>query len=259
MGQKLSVEDNAKPFRRKFRKNATKLFLPAVFPDTRVDLAYLHPEVDKDPSVFQWGVPDLDALRSFLMATIGWSQERTDEVLVPVIKDMNRRENEGTQANITQFFSGGVGVGSKPSNGGGGAFAPRRRIEGKSKRMETALERLHARASNRTNGEEPTAAGAAAVVNSESFDHGGIDVHENEPAGNGIQGQRPLPKSRSKKRAAPETTRDTDTDTETLGDDEYETPTMPRKRGKAATRGRKKTRTRNSESVWSSALHGSVA
>ncbi|KAJ4313565.1 DNA repair protein rad2 [Neodidymelliopsis sp. IMI 364377] len=109
--------DASSPFRRRFRKNqATKLFLPPGFPDPRVADAYLNPEVDNDPQPFQWGVPDLAALRSFLSAQIGWSSERTDEVLVPVIKDMNRREKEGTQANITRFFEGGVGA---------GAFAPR--------------------------------------------------------------------------------------------------------------------------------------
>ncbi len=130
-------DDARSPFRRKFKRNAAKLFLPPTFPDKRVDIAYLQPEVDSDPSPFAWGVPDLDALRAFLMATIGWSQERTDEVLVPVIKDMNRRENEGTQANITNFFTGSAGA---------GAFAPRRRKEGKSKRMESALGKLQERA-----------------------------------------------------------------------------------------------------------------
>ncbi|KAI4146531.1 MAG: hypothetical protein LQ340_005895, partial [Diploschistes diacapsis] len=100
------------PFRRKFRKYTTKLFLPPNFPDPRVDDAYLHPDVDSDPSEFAWGVPDLDALRGFLMATIGWSQQRADEILVPVIRDMNRRETEGTQANITRFFGGRVGSGT---------------------------------------------------------------------------------------------------------------------------------------------------
>ncbi|KAF9698814.1 hypothetical protein EKO04_003143 [Ascochyta lentis] len=109
--------DASNVFRRRFRKSqATKLFLPPGFPDPRVADAYLNPEVDSDPQPFQWGVPDLAALRSFLSAQIGWSSERTDEVLVPVIKDMNRREKEGTQANITRFFEGGVGA---------GAFAPR--------------------------------------------------------------------------------------------------------------------------------------
>ena len=162
-GHKLPQEDNASPFRRKFKRNAAKLFLPPTFPDKRVDHAYLNPEVDSDPSPFAWGVPDLDALRQFLMATIGWSQERADEILVPVIKDMNRRENEGTQANITQFFGGAVGVGARERNGN--AFAPRRRVEGKSQRMENALGRLHARARERTFGVgERRAVGEAEAV-----------------------------------------------------------------------------------------------
>lgn len=143
------------PFRRKFRKTAaTKLFLPTSFPDARVDAAYLHPEVDSDPTAFEWGVPDLDSLRSFLMATIGWTQERTDEILVPVIRDMNRREVEGTQANITKFFGGGVGVGAKAQapNGAGEGSAPRRKGGGKSKRMENALGNLAQRARRDTRG-----------------------------------------------------------------------------------------------------------
>ncbi|KAI9834359.1 MAG: hypothetical protein M1819_002970 [Sarea resinae] len=160
MGVKLP-EDAASPFRKKFRRNATKLFLSPTFPDRRVDEAYLHPEVDSDPSPFAWGVPDLDALRSFLMSTIGWTQERTDEVLVPVIKDMNRRENEGTQANITNFFSGGSGA---------GAFAPRRRNEGKSKRMENALGKLQQQAKRRRvmAGASSSEAGPAATSSSTS-------------------------------------------------------------------------------------------
>ena len=126
-GTRPKSEDSANPFRRKFRRNATKLFLPPSFPDAVVDDAYLNPVVDNDTQPFEWGVPDLAALRSFLSGTVGWSEERTDEILVPVIRDMNRREAEGTQANITRFFSGGVGA---------GAFAPRRRTvieEGKGK------------------------------------------------------------------------------------------------------------------------------
>ena len=122
-GGTISKEaDKNSPFRRRFRRSqATKLFLPVGFPDPRVKEAYLKPEVDSDPQPFQWGVPDLDALRSFLSSQIGWSSERTDEVLVPVIKDMARREKEGTQSNITRFFEGGVGA---------GAFAPRVRGDG---------------------------------------------------------------------------------------------------------------------------------
>jgi len=111
---------------------ATKIFLPPGFPDKLVDEAYLHPEVDHDPTVFQWGVPDLDALRQFLMSTIGWSKERMDEILVPVIRDMNRRQAEGTQANMTHFFGGTIGAG----------FAPTRKMAIKSKRLSKALTSL---------------------------------------------------------------------------------------------------------------------
>lgn len=135
--------DAGNPFRKKFRRQATKLFLPPSFPDPRVEAAYLQPEVDDDPSQFQWGVPDLDALRSFLMATIGWSSERTDEVLVPVIKDMNRRTNEGTQSNITAFFEGGTGA---------GAYAPRKKAEQGSKRLGSALERMAQKAKRKRKG-----------------------------------------------------------------------------------------------------------
>ena len=143
MNQIPKSEDAGNAFRKKFRRQATKLFLPTNFPDPRVESAYLQPEVDNDPSAFQWGVPDLSALRSFLMATIGWSSERTDEVLVPVIKDMNTRQAEGTQANITAFFDGGTGA---------GAYAPRQRIEQGSKRMGSALDRMAKEAKKKRKG-----------------------------------------------------------------------------------------------------------
>ncbi|KAI1282834.1 hypothetical protein F5Y07DRAFT_351057 [Xylaria sp. FL0933] len=132
--------DKASTFRKKFRKSqGTKLFLPPGFPSSAVFDAYLHPEVDHSNEPFQWGSPDVEGLRQFLMATIGWSQERTDEVLVPVIRDMNRREAEGTQSNITRYFEGGVGVGAKE------AFAPKQRVSS-SKRMTQAVNKLRAHA-----------------------------------------------------------------------------------------------------------------
>ncbi|KAL7939569.1 hypothetical protein V8C35DRAFT_287019 [Trichoderma chlorosporum] len=130
--------DASSSFRRKFRKSqATKLFLPLGFPSPAVCEAYLHPMVDSSTEQFQWGVPDVAGLREYLMATIGWSKERTDEVLVPVIRDMNKREIEGTQSNITRFFGGSVGAGARET------FAPRQRVQG-SKRMAAAVDRLRA-------------------------------------------------------------------------------------------------------------------
>lgn len=232
MSQEVSAEDAASPFRRKFRRNASKIFLPTVFPDKRVDHAYLHPEVDSDPSHFAWGVPDLDALRQFLMATIGWTQERTDEVLVPVIKDMNRRENEGTQANITQFFSGGVGVGARQSGSGGASgFAPRRKAEGKSKRMESALGRLQQQARKRTIGDGEEANTSDEQTQATDDDD---DVHGTAPRPAVTKASQEV---RSKKRAAPSDVRGSASDSSV--DAEDEAPVKGRKRGKAARRGRK--------------------
>ncbi|PFH60551.1 hypothetical protein XA68_10794 [Ophiocordyceps unilateralis] len=139
--------DKSSAFRIKFRKSqATKLFLPPGFPNPAVYDAYHQPEVDDSAEPFKWGVPDLEGLRRFLMSTIGWSQERTDEVLVPVIRDMNKREAEGTQSNITQFFGGGVGAGAKE------AFAPRQRTRG-SKRMAAAVDKLRANVAGEGSGE----------------------------------------------------------------------------------------------------------
>ena len=138
--QRPKEADAKSPFRRKFRRSqAIKLFLPPGFPSPAVTEAYLKPEVDSTPDAFQWGVPDLDNLRSFLMATIGWSQERTDEVLLPVIKDMNRREAEGTQSNITRYFDGAIGVGAREGTAHGTKKVG-------SARMRDAMNRLKASA-----------------------------------------------------------------------------------------------------------------
>lgn len=81
-----------------------KLFLPDNFPDLVVVDAYKRPEVDKDKSEFKWGVPLLDQIRSFLMYNVGWSQERVDEVMVPLIRNINKVRTEGQQTTISEFF-----------------------------------------------------------------------------------------------------------------------------------------------------------
>lgn len=86
------------------RIKSGKLFLPDNFPDHIVFQAYTHPEVDRDTSEFKWGVPNLDQIRSFLMYNVGWSQSRVDEVMLPLIRDMNKKRTEGTQTTVGEFF-----------------------------------------------------------------------------------------------------------------------------------------------------------
>jgi DNA excision repair protein ERCC-5 len=135
--------DMASPFRRKFRRSqGKKLFLPPAFPSPAVTEAYLKPDVDSTPEPFQWGVPDLDNIRSFLMSTIGWGPERADEVLVPVIKAINQREAEGTQSNITRFFTGGIGAGARQAQARG------QNVGQSSSRMNAAVQRLKGKKKN---------------------------------------------------------------------------------------------------------------
>lgn len=150
--------------------------------------AYLHPDVDSSRTPFQWGVPDLDGLRAFLMSTIGWTQERTDEVLVPVIRDMNRRDREGTQSNLTAFFSGGTGAGAPV---GRRRQVPTGARTGKttSRRMEGALEKLQegAKRKRRTSAApDPVADGRDDVAaGAESIPRGRAGTPSQHPAASG--------------------------------------------------------------------------
>ncbi|KAI1492596.1 hypothetical protein F5X96DRAFT_677652 [Biscogniauxia mediterranea] len=210
--------DQGSKFRKKFRKaQATKLFLPPGFPSPAVVEAYLLPDVDSNPERFQWGVPDVEGLRQFLMATIGWSQERTDEVLVPVVRDMNRREAEGTQSNITRYFEGGVGVGVKE------AFAPRQRTQG-SKRMAEAVNRLKV---NAAGGLENSSQGSTSA-----------EVLAAEP-----ENVAPPPEIRRKRKARSTLALDDDVDDTTAADEEVVDGSVVEKagsqRGKGKGRGSK--------------------
>lgn len=222
--------DASNVFRRRFRKSqGTKLFLPPGFPDPRVADAYLNPEVDSDPQPFQWGVPDLAALRSFLSAQIGWSSERTDEVLVPVIKDMNRREKEGTQANITRFFEGGVGA---------GAFAPRVRgnatgagPSGKKKGKSAAGKRLGA-ALTRLAEREGARGGVDEDKDEDENDDGVVDADANKAS---VESPEAVKAKRTKRKvpvslAALENEPEEDDD----GDAAYQEPKKKTKRTKKA-------------------------
>ncbi|KAG7193142.1 DNA repair protein rad2 [Scheffersomyces spartinae] len=79
-----------------------KLFLAETFPDSAISNAYKHPEVDHDDTQFKWGIPDLDQVRSFLMYNVKWSQQKVDDVMVPLIRDMNKRRT--MQTTLEEFF-----------------------------------------------------------------------------------------------------------------------------------------------------------
>ncbi|KAJ2905715.1 hypothetical protein MKZ38_004582 [Zalerion maritima] len=197
---KLGPEDAQNKFRKKFRKShGKKLFLAPGFPSKAVEEAYTNPHVDSSRENFVWGSPDMDGLRRFLMGTVGWGPQQTDEVLVPVIRDMIRRQQEGTQSNITRFFSiapgegrgqGGRNAGegrreAADTGAGGEVFAPRQRGQGMtSKRMSEAVGRLRARQ------------GGGGIVED-------AEEEEDEEGGEGVEESAPPKKKRKARRSVP--------------------------------------------------------
>lgn len=187
-------------FERKFKKNVTKIFLDEGFPIGEVETAYLHPEVDKDKTEFVWGVPDLDALRKFLKGMVGWSEDKTDELLVPVIKTMNQKLTEANerQTQLKDFFltigvGGGVGGGSISGTGTGSAASNSNthtnsnsntnttiKSNIKSRRMKTAVSAISARMKRRALEEQDLSSSSSSSSDSE------LDVTTNTMGRRGV-------------------------------------------------------------------------
>lgn len=101
--QKLEGET---AFKKQLRRRlvSNDIILDEAFPSTSVRDAYMNPTVDFDETKFVWGSPDLDKLRNFLRQTIGWDKAKSDEVLVPLIRDLNKKKKVGVQKHINEFF-----------------------------------------------------------------------------------------------------------------------------------------------------------
>ncbi|CAI4063390.1 hypothetical protein N7582_002400 [Saccharomyces uvarum] len=101
--QKQETENKfEKDLRKKLVNN--EIILDDDFPSVMVYDAYMRPEVDHDTTPFVWGLPDLDMLRSFMNNQLGWPYEKSDEILIPLIRDVNNRKKKGKQKRINEFF-----------------------------------------------------------------------------------------------------------------------------------------------------------
>lgn len=65
--------------------------VPETFPNTAVIKAYKAAKVDESRDKFTYGRPDLQLLRQFCLDKFGWSQDKADELLVPVLKVENKQ------------------------------------------------------------------------------------------------------------------------------------------------------------------------
>jgi DNA excision repair protein ERCC-5 len=76
--------------------------ISASFPSEAVVAAYTNPQVDKSTDPFTWGRPDLESLRKFCNERFSWAKDKADELLLPVLKEYDRRE---TQLRLEAFYS----------------------------------------------------------------------------------------------------------------------------------------------------------
>lgn len=58
------------------------------FPSRAVADAYLHPQVDDSREPFTWAKPNLDLIRKYVKMKMGWSLEKCNNLLLPVVKKM---------------------------------------------------------------------------------------------------------------------------------------------------------------------------
>lgn len=101
-----AIQEKEPKYQKDLRKKLVKneVIIDEEFPSIAVSEAYRHPEVDHDKIPFQWGTPDLDMLRSFMRSKINWPQEKSDEVLIPLIRAINHRKQQAKQRTLTEFF-----------------------------------------------------------------------------------------------------------------------------------------------------------
>ncbi|XP_042661831.1 DNA excision repair protein ERCC-5 isoform X1 [Tyto alba] len=85
----------------KVKKKLRELQLSSGFPNPAVAEAYLKPVVDETRGSFTWGKPDVEQIREFCQNHFGWTRTKIDEILLPVMKQLNLQQ---TQLRIDSFF-----------------------------------------------------------------------------------------------------------------------------------------------------------
>ncbi|EOA23395.1 hypothetical protein CARUB_v10016571mg [Capsella rubella] len=96
------TEEIKQIFMDQHRKVSKNWHIPSTFPSEAVISAYLNPQVDRSTETFSWGKPDLSVLRKLCWEKFGWNGKKTDDLLLPVLKEYEKRE---TQLRMEAFYS----------------------------------------------------------------------------------------------------------------------------------------------------------
>ncbi|KAJ0182074.1 hypothetical protein K1T71_002796 [Dendrolimus kikuchii] len=83
------------------KKKLRNVALADDFPSVRVVQAYLDPNVEKSEDKLTWGEVDITVLRDYTKTKFGWSQNKLDEIIKPVLKRLAERK---TQKTVHDYF-----------------------------------------------------------------------------------------------------------------------------------------------------------
>ncbi|KAN0061334.1 DNA repair protein rad2 [Thecaphora frezii] len=114
MGKDTPEDTRGKTMRRIKKTLRNKVHLAPSWPEPEVLDAYYQPTVDESDEPFQWGLPDLDSLRTFLGEYLHWPVSKTDQYLLPIIEKQNQRSRaRGNQTTLDRngFFDTTAGLG----------------------------------------------------------------------------------------------------------------------------------------------------
>eukprot|EP01135_Chromosphaera_perkinsii_P009562 Nk52_evm12s1810 gene=Nk52_evmTU12s1810 len=82
------------------RRNAMNLEFPPEFPDERVHNAFFNPSLDKCKDKFEWTMPNVNELKKFAIKRFGWSSEKVDSTVDPIINGLNLSD----QPTVSDYF-----------------------------------------------------------------------------------------------------------------------------------------------------------
>ncbi|KAH1162102.1 hypothetical protein GLYMA_01G077200v4 [Glycine max] len=96
------IQEIKQTFFNKHRNVSKNWHIPSSFPSDTVISAYYSPHVDKSTEPFTWGKPDHLVLRKLCWEKFGWTGQKADELILPVLKEYNKRE---TQLRLEAFYN----------------------------------------------------------------------------------------------------------------------------------------------------------
>lgn len=105
------AEHNDSDFKKRHKNLKSKIKLAEDFPNIEVAEAYINPQVDDSKDPFEWSVPNLDALRHYVVKKLDWPIDKANEKLMTVIQKYNSIVMN--QSTLTSYFKPNVRIESK--------------------------------------------------------------------------------------------------------------------------------------------------